>query len=234
MNIKCLIFDDQASAISEISFLVGKYAPNWKILGIASTIDDCRILLQEQQTANVIFSDIHFGNQIIFDVLPELRQFKGDIIFISGDNSYAAQAFQLSAVNYMLKPINESFFYNVISNYQGVIKERINNAAQEVLFHNLNTNDEKKKIAFNTSNGYIIKQLEDIIYAKANSNYTEFFFTGNEKIITTKTMLEYEKMLTGFGFIRIHQSYLVNFNYVLKFESEHLLLHIKNLLCSML
>ena len=139
MNIKCLIFDDQASAISEISFLVGKYAPNWKILGIASTIDDCRILLQEQQTANVIFSDIHFGNQIIFDVLPELRQFKGDIIFISGDNSYAAQAFQLSAVNYMLKPINESFFYNVISNYQGVIKERINNAAQEVLFHNLNT-----------------------------------------------------------------------------------------------
>ena len=94
MNIKCLIFDDQASAISEISFLVGKYAPNWKILGIASTIDDCRILLQEQQTANVIFSDIHFGNQIIFDVLPELRQFKGDIIFISGDNSYAAQAFQ--------------------------------------------------------------------------------------------------------------------------------------------
>ncbi len=229
MSLTCLIFDDESAAIAKVSFLLGKHAPNWEILGIASTISECRSLLQEH-APNIIFSDIHFGKDIIFDVLPELKTFKGDIVFISGDNAFAAQAFQLSATSYILKPINENHFVQLIQKYQFVDLNNINNEGalvNDVLYHNLKENRPSyKKIAFNTNSGYIIKKIDDILYAKANSNYTEIYFADKEKIIATKTMLEYERLFSEFNFFRIHHSYIVNFEHVLKFDSDELKLYL--------
>lgn len=228
MILSCMIFDDEASAVAEISFLVGKYASSWKIVGIASTIEACKELLNTQ-AADVIFTDIHFGNDIIFDVLPELKFFKGDLIFISADNGYAAQAFQLSATSYILKPINENHFLQTIQKYLSLNENKPFIQSNDVLFHNLTEiNIAHKKIAFSTNIGYVIKEVEKVIYAKANSNYTEFYFIDDEKLIATKTLLEYEKMLDSFGFFRIHQSYLVNFKYVAKFDNDNLLVFLQN------
>lgn len=227
MNKNCLIFDDEPVALSEVSFLVGKYAPNWKILGIASNISDCKKLLNAHK-ADIIFTDIHFGKEVIFDILPELKQFNGDIIFISGDNGFATQAFQLSATSYILKPINENHFKETIGKFQSVETEnRLPTSSNDVLFHNLNTDKGiHKKIAFNTNSGYVIKEVDDIVYAKSSNNYTEVYFANKEKVFVAKTMLDYEKMLDDFGFFRIHQSYLVNFKYVVRFDTEELELYL--------
>jgi len=229
MSLSCLIFDDEAAAIAEVSFLIGKHAPNWKILGIASTISDCKKLLKTTK-ADIVFSDIHFGEEIIFDVLPELKIFKGDLVFISGDNGFATQAFQLSATSYILKPINENHFIQTLQKYQLPDVERIFASAptKDVLFHNLTEHQSAhKKIAFNTNTGYVIKELNDVVYGKSSSNYTEFFFSDKEKVLVTKTMLEYEKMLDALGFFRIHQSFLVNFKFVDRFDSEELQLYLR-------
>jgi len=224
MNINCLIFEDEAGAVANVSFMIGKHAPGWEIVGIASTIDDCKQMLETKQ-ADVIFSDIHFGKEIIFNVLPELKQYRGKIIFISGDNGFAAQAFQLSASNYLLKPIDEIHFKETISRLRTQNIEPLQ--SNEVLFHNLSSgNLGSKQIAFNTNSGYVVKQISDIIYAKSSNNYTEIYFDNKDKVLVSKTMLEYEKMLENFGFLRIHQSYLVNFKYVLRFDTEDLLLHL--------
>ncbi|HOY41254.1 MAG TPA: LytTR family DNA-binding domain-containing protein [Chitinophagales bacterium] len=226
MSLSCLIFDDEAVAIADVSFLIGKYAPDWKIAGIASTISDCKKLLKSK-TVDIIFSDIHFGNDIVFELLPELNSFKGDLIFISGDNGYATQAFQLSATSYILKPINETHFMQTLKKYQLPNVERLPAASNDVLFHNLKEEiPAHKKIAFNTSTGYVIKEINDIVYAKSSNNYTEVYFANKEKVFVAKTMLDYEKMLDSFGFFRIHQSYLVNFKYVVRFDTEELELHL--------
>lgn len=227
MNKNCLIFDDEAAALSEVSFLVGKYAPNWKISGIASTIENCKKLLKTQK-ADIIFTDIHFGKDIIFDILPELKEFNGSIIFISGDNGFATQAFQLSAASYILKPINETHFKETINKFQTTDREALlPTVSNDVLFHNLSADKGlHKKIAFNTNSGYVIKEVNDIIYAKSANNYTEVYFSGKEKVFVARTMLDYEKMLDSFGFFRIHQSYLVNFKYVVRFDTEELELHL--------
>ena len=164
MSLSCLIFDDEAAAIAEVSFLIGKYVPDWKVLGIASTIDKCKELLSTQK-ADIIFSDIHFAEEIVFDVLPELNDFKGDIIFISGDNGYATQAFQLSAISYILKPVNETHFKQIISKYLSREVEKLPSVSNDVLFHNLKAGipAAHKKIAFNTTNGYVIKEVDDIV-----------------------------------------------------------------------
>lgn len=228
MSLSCLIFDDDAAAIAEVSYLIGKYASNWKIAGIASTIENCRELLNTH-TVDVIFTDIHFREGVIFDLLPELKIFKGDLVFVSADNGYAAQAFQLSATSYILKPINENHFIQTLQKYKVVYENKVPAPSNDVFFNNLTeTQPAHKKIAFNTNTGYVIKEIEAIIYAKANSNYTEFYFTESEKLLATKTLLEYEKMLDGFGFFRIHQSYLVNFKYVAKFDNDNLLLFLQN------
>jgi two-component system LytT family response regulator len=224
----CLIFDDEPSAIVEVSFLIGKFAPNWKIKGIASDIETCKKLL-ETQNPDVIFSDIHFGKDLIFDIIPELKSFKGDIVFISGDNGFASEAFQLSAANYFLKPINELQFKTFIDKFSVNPLKKGNESFAEVLFHNLiEPQNALKKIAFSTNTGYIIKELSTVVYAKAISNYTEFYFEDRDKLLTTKTLLIFEKMLESFGFFRIHQSYLVNFKFVTKFDSEDLQLYLSN------
>ncbi len=228
MSVSCLIFDDDAAAIAEVSFLIGKHAPSWTLLGIASTTEDCKKQLSTHKP-DVIFSDIHFGEDIIFDVLPELQEYKGDIIFISGDNGYAMQAFQMSAVNYILKPINENYFVQSLQKYNVPDRFRDLSQTKDILYHNLREKQAMfKKISFSTNIGYIIKELSQIIYAKAQNNYTEFYFAGNEKVMTTKTMLDYEKMLEPYGFFRIHQSYLVNLRFVERFDSENLKLFLDN------
>jgi two-component system LytT family response regulator len=229
MSFTCLVFDDETSAIAEVSFLIGKYGPNWKILGIASTIDMCKELLKSHKSVNVIFSDIHFGNEIIFDVLPELNSFKGNIVFITGDNGFASQAFQLSATDYILKPINEDQFNKSLRKFENIMVGENFVPTNDILYHNLKTeNLEFKKIAFNTSSGYVIKDICDILYAKSDNNYTQFFFTDNEKAYVAKTLLDYEKMLSKFGFFRIHQSYLVNFKHVVRFNTDVLELQLSN------
>jgi|JI10StandDraft_1071094.scaffolds.fasta_scaffold34271_6 two-component system LytT family response regulator len=228
MSLSCLIFDDDAAAIAEVSFLVGKYASNWEIIGIASTIDECKKFLKTNN-ADIIFTDIHFGNEIIFDALPELKLAKGDLVFITGDNGYATQAFQLSATSYILKPINEHHFIQAVQKYQGINAGNTITQTNDVLFHNLNeSHSSVKKIAFHTNTGYVIKEVNDIIYAKANSNYTEFYFTDTEKTLVSKTLLEYEKMLETYGFFRIHQSYLVNLKYMSKFDNDSLEMVLEN------
>jgi two-component system LytT family response regulator len=228
MSLSCLIFDDDAAAIAEVSFLIGKYASNWSIVGIASTTEECRNLLKTN-IADIIFTDIHFGDEIIFDALPELKSVKGDLVFITADNGFATQAFQLSATSYILKPINEHHFIQALQKYQTTNLGNTITQTNEVLFHNLNESHSSfKKIAFNTNTGYVIKEVNDIIYAKANSNYTEFYFTDIEKILVSKTLLEYEKMLENYGFFRIHQSYLVNLKYMSKFDNDSLQMVLEN------
>lgn len=222
IEIKCLIFDDEPASIVQVSFLLGKYAPHWKITGVASEVSKCRKLLEEQQ-ADVVFTDIHFGEDDVFKVLPELKAFKGDIIFVSGDNGFAAQAFELSAVNYFLKPINEDLFKSFIDKYKGKPDKSSNETVADLLFQHLTEGKcALKKIALNTGSGYVVKEINDIVYAKASSNYTELSFQNKDKILASKTLLVFEKMLEGYGFFRIHQSYLVNFKYVQKFDSEYL------------
>lgn len=222
MSVKCIIIDDEPVAIMQVSFLLGKYAPNWTILGFASDIESCKALLKDNEP-DVIFSDIHFGNEIVFEVLPELKEFKGDIVFISGDNGFATQAFELSAANYLLKPIDENRFSSLIHNFQLNTTGASSAESIQLLYHNVVEKKlSLKKMSFPIKTGFVIKEMSEIIYAKSESNYTLFHLKDGEKILATKTLLYYDQILEEFGFFRIHQSYLINLNYLQKFDSENL------------
>ncbi len=229
MSKSCLIFDDDPVSLAEISFLLGRYAKDWKISGYASSISDCENLLKTT-SVDVIFCDIHFGDKVIFSELPSLREYSGDIVFISGDNGYAMEAFELSAANYILKPIDEDKFAVVInkltSPYESALKfdkEEVLNTNDLVYYNNLSSD---KKIAFRTNKGYMIRNVNDIVYIKSNNNYSEFFFPNKEREVVAKSISEFEKILERLGFFRIHQSYLVNFKYVSRFDNESLNLYL--------
>jgi two-component system LytT family response regulator len=222
MSLTCIIIDDEPAAIIQVSFLLGKYAQDWTILGFASDITSSKKLL-ETYKPDVIFSDIHFGDEVIFDVLPELKLYKGSIVFISGDNGFASQAFELSAVNYLLKPLDEERFAAFVKSFNVDPQEIPVPDSIQLLYHNISEKKlSLKKMSFPTKTGYSIKEMNEIIYAKSESNYTLFHLKDGEKILATKTLLYYDQILEEFGFFRIHQSYLINLNFLLKFDSENL------------
>ena len=223
MNI--LIFEDEIAHAEYLLLLIKKHFKNWHILGVGKSILECKELLNKYNDCDIIFSDIHFDSENIFETLPELHGFKGNIIFVSGDNNFASQAFEMSAVDYLLKPFNENSFLRVAYKLENL--EAVNNLnSLKVLSNNLLEKlDINKKISFYTNDGFIVKNVSEIIYFKADNNYTEVFCLINEKIVVSKTILYFEKLLEFAGFFRVHQSYLINMNFIKIFKkSENIII----------
>lgn len=229
MAATCVVFDDSPDVIAKTCTYIEKYTPQWEIVAVASNPDACRDIVHTLDP-NIIITDVRIGGKPIFDILRDFKEHRYTFIFMSSENSYASEVFQWHACAYLLKPVSEQDFEAAISRCLGKIMDNVYySSVMSGLSDDMHeSGNGKKKIAFNTNNGYLVRELNDIIYAKANSNYTEFYFNGNEKIMSTKTLLEYEKMLGLFGFVRIHQSYLVNFKYVVRFNTEHLQLCLSN------
>lgn len=227
-SFSCLIFEDDNTCVDEIMYLIKKYLKGVSVIGVGNTESECRKLMTTTDV-DVIFTDIHFKNRTVFEMLPELKDFPGDIVFISGDNNYASEAFQLSASYYFLKPVKEQAFESFFEDFVPGKNRPDNITARSILHGHLNSKlYPPQRIAFNTNEGYLVHEVDNVIYAKAFSNYTEFYLSDGSKVLTSKTLLSYEKALSNYGFFRIHQSYLINLKYVVMFHSEDMQVKLKN------
>jgi two-component system LytT family response regulator len=220
MGLSCLIIERDLNTISKISFLLGKYVPHWTIFGVASSLEKSNEFINELHNIQVIFLGYFSDKNPVLEVLPEFKDFKGKIICIKQTENIDPKESQLMAGDCHTTPIYDTTLLQTIQLYS---KENVRNYRfdfQDDMVKSMEKYLKQKKIAFNTPNGYVIKQLDEILYAKANNNYTEFYFANQEKIIAAKTMLEYEKLLSDLGFVRIHQSYLANFKHISRFDNE--------------
>jgi two-component system LytT family response regulator len=147
------------------------------------------------------------------------------VIFTTAYDQYAIKAIRFSALDYLLKPIDVLELQNAVNRH--IIKQQ--NQDQHLLVSNLLTNLQQKdpkdfKLALSTTEGVFFYAPLDIIYCEGENNYTRFIFTRNKPMLVSKTLGEYEDLLTEHGFLRIHKSYLINASYVSKVDREGTLL----------
>lgn len=160
---------------------------------------------------DIVFLDIEMNDGTGFDLLTQLQHIDFQLIVTTAHDAYAIRAFKFSAIDYLLKPIDpdelEASIQKATENLHGNdLKLQL-----QILMQQISSNtDVNKKIVLNDKrNTYFIK-ISDILYCEADGPYTKFFIANESPILVSKSLKDYDDMLSNYGFIRTHHSYLVN------------------------
>ncbi len=222
--LKILIVDDEAAAGNILKILIQKHIATATEIYYCTNVQDA---LQQLHTfgPSLIMLDIEMPKMNGFDFLNMATENNFDVIFTTAYDQYAIKAIRFSALDYLLKPIDVVELQNAVNRH--IIKQQ--NENQKLLVSNLLTNLQQKdpndfKLALSTMEGVSFFKPSEIIHCEAENNYTRFVFTKHKPILISKTLGEYDELLAGYGFIRIHKSYLVNAAYVSKVDRDGILL----------
>ncbi|MFO8130286.1 MAG: LytTR family DNA-binding domain-containing protein [Bacteroidales bacterium] len=208
---KAIIIDDEMKSILTLSKLIEKYCPQIEITGTAIDVKSGVNAVNELKP-ELVFLDITMPDGDGFDVLQLADYNNFEVIFITASDQFAIKAFEFSALHYLLKPINYKELIDAIRRFEKLRKPNMLTTQVDVLKKSLNNDHEK--IILPTSEGLNIIELERIVRCEADDNYTHFYLTGGQKIIVSKTLSTFEKILTDIHFFRIHNKHLINLMHV--------------------
>lgn len=222
--IRAVIADDEAFAREQIKFRLKKNFPQITVVGEAH---DGREAVQSIRShkPDLVFLDIKMPHLDGFEVLGEFSAIDFDTIFITAFDEFAIKALRFSALDYLLKPVKTDEFANAINRF---LEKRKHHTDRKSMIKNLISNfkaaEDDFKLTVSTSEGIHFLKTGDIVRCEADVNYTSIFLKEKKKIFTSRTLKDYEDLLTAHDFLRVHKSHLVNTNYILNLNKAHQLL----------
>lgn len=213
MKLKAILIDDEANSREILRNYLAKYCKEVDLLGEATSIEEGLKLIRETEL-DLIFLDVEmpFGNA--FDLMEQVPDRTFETVFVTAYNQYALDALNQHAAYYLMKPINIDELIKAVD-YVREIKQKENTLADKVLQPKLKSVE--GKITLPQQDGFQVLNVAEILYCQADDNYTHIFLE-NKKILVSKTLKYFEEALSDFAFARIHKSYLVNVNEVVKYR----------------
>lgn len=215
---KALIIEDESQAISALKSELQLHCPEVIVIGEARTVKEGIEKIKTFQP-DLVFLDIQLSDGLGFDILSAIEEHPFKVIFTTAYSQYAIKAIKFSALDYLLKPIDAEELVNAISKMK-LIKKNDEVSRLEMLISSIKTPEKRKKIALQTSEGFSIYEVDTIIRCSAESNYTCVYFSNGKKILFSKTLKEFEELLEGSDFERIHHSHIINLNHLISFMNK--------------
>jgi len=222
-----IIIDDEKNIREALSILLGQYCPEIHLCGIAGSASEGRKLL-ESYKVDFIFLDISMPKEDGFAFLRSIPSNNYGIIFATAYQEYALRALKANAVDYLMKPINpfelqeavKKAIYNheLRRNYSG-IQEIYNQSLNNLNDHLQSKNNTVTRLTIPEQSGFRLVNVAELIYLQADDNYTVLYLTGDRKILATRTLGEFEKILEAPEFFRIHKSTIINLNFLAGYSS---------------
>ena len=213
MKLSALIVEDEKTSRDILKNYLNKYCPNVQVLGEAENIDQALELIRNNDL-DVVFLDVEMPYGNAFDLLEKVGDINFETIFVTAYNQYAMDALNAHASYYLMKPISIEELIKAVD-YVTEIKTKENALHEEVLIPKTNTVN--GKITIPQQDGFEVINTADILFCKADDNYTEIYLNNNKKKLVSKTLKYFEDALNGGGFARVHKSYLVNVNEIVKY-----------------
>lgn len=222
--ISTLLIDDDKNLRDGLKSMLQRYAPEISIVGEADSVITGVAAMLELRP-QVVFLDIQMNDGTGFDLLDEIsksqEKITSNIVFVTAHEQYAIKAFRFSALDFLLKPIDPDDLMKVIEKIKTVVNKNEGYAQIDLLLENMRKKEEKfKRIALSNSNGTFVFNVSDIIRCESDDNYTKFFIKNKKPVLISKTLKEYDELLSENGFERIHQSHLINMIYLKSFVKE--------------
>jgi two-component system LytT family response regulator len=217
--IKAVIIDDEQHSIDTLRWKLDNYCPQVEIMASFNNPSDGIIYLRNNPP-DLLFLDIEMPMLNGFDVLEELgKELPFDIIFITAYDNFGIQAVKFSALDYLLKPVQNKELKEAIEKHLKKSQHKIPGEQIEMLLSNVY--EERKggigKIALASKESIEFVEPNEIICCEANSNYTNVFLSQDRKRVISKTLKEFEDMLVPHQFFRAHNSFLVNLRRIKEF-----------------
>ena len=215
--IKCVLVDDETNALEMMEWLLKTYCPQAEIVAMCNTAEK-GIEAINSHKPDVVFLDIEMPRMNGFDMLEQVKNLTFDIVFCTAYDQFAIKAFKYAALNYLLKPVDPDDLKVTMQRIEE--KKAIPSKEQfALLLQHINRPPKATptRIALTTGEGLIFVATGDILYCRAESNYTNVVLTGGRKIMVSRVLKELDETLSGADFYRVHSSFLININHVKKF-----------------
>ena len=213
---KAVIIDDEKDSREILGNYLKKYCPDVSVCGYGESVDSGLAAI-EANNPDIVFLDIEmpYGNG--FDLLDRVKKVTFETVFVTAFDHYAMQALNQSAAYYLLKPIDID---ELIKAVDKIKKERTESNYTEhakVLLDNIRDRN-NQKLMLPTLEGFEIVNIKTIVYCEAVDNFTRFHFEAGNPLLICRTLKYFEELLKEYNFFRIHRSYVINPDYVIRYS----------------
>lgn len=226
MSVRAILVDDEQNNLDNLLRLLQKHCPGVEVVATASTAGEAEDRIRTQNP-ELVFLDIQMPGKNGFHLLKALPYPSFEVIFVTAYDQYGIQAIKFSALDYLLKPVNVTELKAAVEKATAKISSQKQNRQLENLLRLLQQNQQEHCIALPTAKETRFVKTEQIVRCESSNSYTTFHFAGGEKLLVAKPIFEYDELLSDYGFIRCHQSHLVNRKYIkswMKGDGGYLLL----------
>jgi len=215
--LKALIIDDENKSRESLKILIEDFCDDVEVVSLAASVEEA-LNAVDIYSPDIVFLDIRMNKETGFDFLNKSKNINFEVIFTTAFSEYAIEAIKFSALDYLLKPINVDRLKESIAKAK---KKKLNDFFNDKVGYLLQNfkaeSSENFKLVLPTSDGLIFINFKDIIYCEASSNYTTFHMRDAKKYVVSKTLKEYDDLLTPHNFLRIHNSFLINMREIKKY-----------------
>jgi two-component system LytT family response regulator len=215
--IRTVVIEDEEHSRKMLKAMLREHCRQLNVVGDADSVKTGLAAIVEERP-ELVFLDIELQSETSFEILERLPEINFELVFTTAFDHYALKAIKFCAIDYLLKPIDLNELKIAVSKAEKRLNREYLNKNLEVLLNNIRSSSQNNhRIALSTMEGLLFVNVNDIIYCESSGPYTHFIFKHAEKIVTSKHLKEYEDLLSGYDFFRIHKSYLVNLHEIKKY-----------------
>lgn len=213
---KALIIDDENRTRELIAKMIDSFGFDIETLPVGENVQS-GIKAIDELHPDIVFLDIQMPDGTGFDVLKSVKNKNFEVIFITAHEEFAIKAIKFSALDYLLKPIDPTELRAAVEKAIKAIDDKKEDSQFDALQNNIQPH-QKRRLVLKTQESVYVVELDEIIRCEADRNYTSFFLVGGKKILVSKTLKEYETLLSSHNFLRVQQSHLINLDYVDRYD----------------
>ncbi|KEO75348.1 LytR/AlgR family response regulator transcription factor [Anditalea andensis] len=223
--IKVIIIDDESHAQDALEMILQQYFPHkFDVLAKCNGVDE-GISQIIQHGPDLIFLDIQMPQKNGFSLFNQIKNVDFEVIFTTAYDSYAIQAINRNALGYLLKPIDPEDLIATIGRYEERLASGSVNKKLDLLINNLESHGMQ---VFSTDEGMEFVHHDDIVYCKADNNYTKIYFKDESQLLVSKLLKTVHERLPAKQFHRIHDSIVVNIKFIARYDKKNCFLILKN------
>lgn len=216
---KAVIIDDEKRTRELIAKMIESFGLGIETFPIGESVESGLTAIETVQP-DLVFLDIQMPDGTGFDLLKMIPHKNFEVIFITAHEEFAVKAIKFSALDYILKPIDPEDLKQAVLRAVNTIDHK----REEIQFEALQLNmqpSQKRRLVLKTHESVHVVDLDKIVRCEADRNYTSFYMAEGKKILVSKTLKEYEILLTGYNFLRVQQSHLINLDFVERYDKKN-------------